>query len=115
MLAFTARRLLTPDGIIEHAVMVVDDGRVLEIVPRAEGRLATGASHVDFGDAVIAPGYVDLHIHGSADLTSWTTAPKPYLRLSAFWRGTRHELFSDYCDCSNGEHVAGAGTAGGCD
>ncbi|MFZ0480834.1 MAG: N-acetylglucosamine-6-phosphate deacetylase [Terriglobales bacterium] len=65
MLAFTARRLLTPDGIIEHAVMVVDDGRVLEIVPRAEGRLATGASHVDFGDAVIAPGYVDLHIHGS--------------------------------------------------
>jgi N-acetylglucosamine-6-phosphate deacetylase len=65
MLAFTARRLLTPDEIIDHAVMVVDDGRVLEIASRADGQLPAHAAHFDFGDAVIVPGYVDLHIHGS--------------------------------------------------
>lgn len=65
MLAFTARRLLTPDEIIDHAVMVVDEGRVLEVASRVNEQLPTGAAHVDFGDGVIAPGYVDLHIHGS--------------------------------------------------
>ncbi|MGA9528019.1 MAG: N-acetylglucosamine-6-phosphate deacetylase [Terriglobales bacterium] len=65
MLAFTAGRLLTPNEIIDHAAMVVDEGRVLEIASRGDGQLPARATHVDFGDAVIAPGYVDLHIHGS--------------------------------------------------
>ncbi|MFZ1916962.1 MAG: N-acetylglucosamine-6-phosphate deacetylase [Terriglobales bacterium] len=66
MQAFTARRLLTPTGLIEHALMIVDEGRVREIVARGDRQLPAGAAHCDFGDGVIVPGYVDLHIHGNA-------------------------------------------------
>jgi N-acetylglucosamine-6-phosphate deacetylase len=66
MLAFTAGKLLTPTEAVEHALVLVEQGRVVEISPRASRQLPAGVSLIDFGDAVMAPGYVDLHIHGSA-------------------------------------------------
>jgi N-acetylglucosamine-6-phosphate deacetylase len=66
MLAFTAGRLLTPTEAVEHPLMLVDEGRVLEISARSSRQLPAGVSVFDFGDGVMAPGYIDLHIHGSA-------------------------------------------------
>src|ERR1017187_3721691 len=66
MLAFTAGRLLTPTDAVEHPLMLVEQGRVLEISARSGRQAPAGISVSDFGDGVIAPGYVDLHIHGSA-------------------------------------------------
>ncbi len=66
MLAFTAERLLTPTHAVEHPVVMVEQGRVLEISARRERPVPAGVSTTDFADGVIAPGYIDLHIHGSA-------------------------------------------------
>jgi N-acetylglucosamine-6-phosphate deacetylase len=66
MLAFAARQLLTPSDAVEHALLLVDDGRVLEISSKSSRRLPAGVSLFDLGDGIIAPGYIDLHIHGSA-------------------------------------------------
>ncbi|HKN70942.1 MAG TPA: N-acetylglucosamine-6-phosphate deacetylase [Terriglobales bacterium] len=66
MLAFTAGRLLTPTDAVEHPLVLVDQGRVLEISARSGRQTPAGISVSDFGDGVMAPGYVDLHIHGSA-------------------------------------------------
>src|ERR1700722_12550691 len=66
MLAFTAAKLLTPTEIVEHPVMLVEDGRVLKISARDGSEIPTGTTVLDFGEKWIAPGYVDIHIHGSA-------------------------------------------------
>jgi len=66
MLALTAGKLLTPTGAVEHPLVLIDEGRVLEISSRSSRQLPAGVSVSDFGDGVMAPGYVDLHIHGSA-------------------------------------------------
>jgi N-acetylglucosamine-6-phosphate deacetylase len=66
MLAFTAGRLLTPTVVVEHPLVLVEEGRILEISPRSNRQVPAGVSVSDFGDRVMAPGYVDLHIHGSA-------------------------------------------------
>ncbi len=66
MLAFTAGRLLTPTDAVEHPLVLVEQGRVLEISARSGRQAPAGISVSDLGDGVIAPGYVDLHIHGSA-------------------------------------------------
>jgi N-acetylglucosamine-6-phosphate deacetylase len=66
MLAFTAGRLFTPTDSIEHPVMLVEHGRVVDISARNRRQVPAGVSVSDFSDSVIAPGYVDLHIHGSA-------------------------------------------------
>src|ERR1700687_989770 len=66
MLALTAGRLLTPTDAVEHPLVLVEQGRVLEISARSSRQVPAGVSTSDFGHSVIAPGYVDLHIHGSA-------------------------------------------------
>lgn len=66
MLAFTAPRLITPTETVENPVVLVEDGKILEIVPRAARAVPAGVTAFDFSDSILAPGYVDLHIHGSA-------------------------------------------------
>ena len=66
MLAFAARRLLTPTDNIDQPLMLVEQGRVLELSPRSSREIPPGVSLYDFGDDTIIPGYIDLHIHGSA-------------------------------------------------
>ncbi len=66
MLAFTAGRLLTPTGAIAQPLLLVEQGRIHDISTRNERPGLAGVSITDFGDGVLAPGYVDLHIHGSA-------------------------------------------------
>ena len=66
MLAFTANRLMTPTETVEHPLLLVEDGRIVEVAARAERAVPAGVTILDLGDCVIAPGYIDLHIHGSA-------------------------------------------------
>ncbi len=66
MLAFAAARLLTPTDSVEHPLVLVDEGRVFEIQTQSSRQISAAISISDFGDSIIAPGYVDLHIHGSA-------------------------------------------------
>ena len=66
MLAFTAARLLTPTDTLEHPLVLVEPGRIVEISRRNSRPAPTGVAVFDFDDSIIAPGYVDLHLHGSA-------------------------------------------------
>jgi N-acetylglucosamine-6-phosphate deacetylase len=62
---FTAARLYTPVEEIEKALLVVEEGRIVDLSSRKQNETGTGTV-VDFGDAVIAPGFFDIHIHGGA-------------------------------------------------
>jgi N-acetylglucosamine-6-phosphate deacetylase len=66
MLAITAKRLITPTESIERAVVLVDDGRIVRFGAHDAVETPRGAERRDFPDGVIAPGFVDLHIHGGA-------------------------------------------------
>src|SRR5271165_3200842 len=68
MLAVTANRLLTPSDVVEYPLLLIDGGRILEMTTPAARSLPAGVATLDLGDAVIAPGYIDLHIHGGAGL-----------------------------------------------
>jgi N-acetylglucosamine-6-phosphate deacetylase len=66
--AFIARRLFTPAQEIEHPVLVIEDGRIAELSSRTGTTAYISARLVDFGDATIVPGFLDIHIHGGAGL-----------------------------------------------
>lgn len=66
MLAFISQRLITPTETVENPVVLVEDGRILEIAARTARAVPAGVTAFDFSGSTLAPGYVDLHIHGSA-------------------------------------------------
>lgn len=65
-IAYTSRALHTPTITLDHAVVVVEDGEIAKLGTRNSVELPPGAAVHDFGDCIIAPGFVDIHIHGSA-------------------------------------------------
>lgn len=82
--AFTASRLYTPEQEIVNPLLVVEDGLISEVSTRSEKEISRNISLVDFGDAVLAPGFVDIHIHGGAGLDAMRALPSELPRLGKF-------------------------------
>ena len=61
-----ARKLFTPLEAIDDAVLMVEDGIISSVGDRSRVRIPPDARVLDFGDAVLAPGLIDIHIHGGA-------------------------------------------------
>ncbi len=61
-----ARQLLTPLQRIDDAALLIEDGIISTLGPRAAVTVPANARVVDFGDTVLAPGLIDLHVHGCA-------------------------------------------------
>jgi N-acetylglucosamine-6-phosphate deacetylase len=64
MIALTARQLYTPLRSIVGPLVLVEDGRIAEISSRKAREVPARARLMDYGDATLAPGFVDIHIHG---------------------------------------------------
>jgi N-acetylglucosamine-6-phosphate deacetylase len=61
----TAARMVTPIEWIEAPIVVVEDGQIIAL--RSRGDAETPAGHVlNFPDLLLAPGFIDIHIHGGA-------------------------------------------------
>ena len=66
MIAITASTLFTPLERIEQPLLLMDDGSIVEVTSRAAREAPTNIRLVDFADGILAPGFIDLHIHGGA-------------------------------------------------
>ena len=63
---FTAERLWDGQRLIQQPVVSVEDGRIASIESRAAAQTPAGMDIRDFGTALLAPGFFDVHIHGAA-------------------------------------------------
>ena len=61
-----ARQLFTPAHVIEDAAVSVQDGVITFVGMREALPTPPNARVVDFGDGILAPGLIDIHIHGGA-------------------------------------------------
>jgi N-acetylglucosamine-6-phosphate deacetylase len=66
MIAITAALLFTPVEEILRPLLLLEDGRVHEISSLESKELPKHARLLDFGDAILSPGLVDIHNHGAA-------------------------------------------------
>jgi len=65
MLAITARALFTPLEKIEQPLVLVDEQKIVRISSQSSAEIPAGARHIDFEDSFLAPGLIDLHVHGA--------------------------------------------------
>jgi N-acetylglucosamine-6-phosphate deacetylase len=77
MIAITAATLFTPLERIEPPLLLVEDGSIVEVTSRARRELPGNCSTVDFGDGILAPGFIDIHIHGGAGHDVMETGADP--------------------------------------
>src|ERR1041385_7375421 len=61
----TASRLITPIEWIESPIVVVEDGHITALRSRSDAEISAGRL-LDFPNLILAPGFIDIHIHGGA-------------------------------------------------
>jgi N-acetylglucosamine-6-phosphate deacetylase len=86
MIAITAATLFTPLERIEQPMLLVEDGSIVEVTSRTSRELPGNGRCVDFRGAILAPGFIDIHIHGGAGhdvMESGAGALPPVERLLA--------------------------------
>ncbi len=64
MLALTADRVIAPGQEILNPLVLIEDGRIVEIACSASRSVPAGVRHADLPGTILAPGFVDIHIHG---------------------------------------------------
>jgi N-acetylglucosamine-6-phosphate deacetylase len=62
----TAAHLLTPTEWVESPIVVIDDRRITAMGSRDAIEIPAGARSVDLPDLILAPGFIDIHVHGGA-------------------------------------------------
>lgn len=67
---FTNARLIFPDGIRDELEVVVEEGKIAAIRPpmpslRRTGERVRGKEVIDLNGNYLAPGFIDLHVHGA--------------------------------------------------
>jgi N-acetylglucosamine-6-phosphate deacetylase len=65
-LVISAGLVITPQESLKDAVVVAEGGVVSAVGRRGEFELPSDAERFDFPHAVLAPGLVDVHVHGGA-------------------------------------------------
>jgi N-acetylglucosamine-6-phosphate deacetylase len=87
---FTAQKLWDGSRLLDHPVVIVEDGRIVSIESRAEGALPAGAQVIDFPGATLAPAFFDVHIHGAAGHDVMEATPEALDTMGRFLasRGT---------------------------
>ncbi|HET9784102.1 MAG TPA: amidohydrolase family protein, partial [Terriglobales bacterium] len=61
-----ARQLVTPLETVVDAALMLEDGLITAVGRRETVAVPEGTRSDDYGDAVLAPGLVDIHVHGGA-------------------------------------------------
>ena len=81
---FTAARLFTPLEEISNPLLVVEDGQITQLSSRSESEMSQHSVMVDFGDAILVPGFFDIHIHGGGGIDAMRATPDELPRLGEF-------------------------------
>lgn len=79
----TANRLIAPDHIVENPVVIVEDGVITGIAPRASAEIPAG-KQTDFHGCTLAPAFFDVHIHGSVGHDVMEATPEAFGSIGKF-------------------------------
>jgi N-acetylglucosamine-6-phosphate deacetylase len=89
MIALCADRLYTPQEEIKDPLLFIEDGIISAVSSRAQQEVPKNATVIDLArdglaGAILAPGFVDIHIHGGAGVDVMRAAPAELPHLNRF-------------------------------
>ena len=63
-LVFKNARIITPMRIIDNGILIAEDGKISDLGSKDEIEIPKNARVIDVAGKYLAPGFVDIHLHG---------------------------------------------------
>ena len=82
--AITAEKLWDGTNLLDHPVVVVEDGRIDSIGTRAASELPGPVRIFEYPGATLSPAFLDVHIHGSAGHDVMEATPEALTAIGGF-------------------------------
>ena len=79
MLRLRSRRIVCPEG-VRSGELVVADGRIVSVSAPSD----EGDGYLDLGASWLAPGYIDMHVHGGGGAQLNTGDPEEVAKVARF-------------------------------
>jgi N-acetylglucosamine-6-phosphate deacetylase len=86
----TAEKLWNGASLLDHPMIVIEEGRIVSLTTRTSGELPAHARVLDYPGATLAPPFFDVHIHGAAGHDVMEATPQALSAIGRFLasRGT---------------------------
>ncbi|HVF71646.1 MAG TPA: N-acetylglucosamine-6-phosphate deacetylase [Chthoniobacterales bacterium] len=78
---FSNARVVLPDGIRDGLELVVEEGKIADIRP------ATSPPEIDLRGSYLAPGFIDLHVHGALGRDTMEATPEAFRAICEYHAG----------------------------
>jgi N-acetylglucosamine-6-phosphate deacetylase len=88
MIVLSANRLYTPREEIQNPLVFIENGLISEVSSRLQREIPTSAIEIDLtndsADAILAPGFFDIHLHGGAGIDVMRASAADLPQLNKF-------------------------------
>ena len=64
-LVFKNATIITPIIVIDNGVLIIENGKISSIGSEDEVKIPQGIKVIDAIDNYLAPGFIDIHLHGA--------------------------------------------------
>jgi len=82
MKIISAKKINIPDEILHNSIIIIEDGKIHAI--ERDRKFGSDKERLDFGDAFITPGLIDIHIHGSVHADTMDSSFEALNTMSLF-------------------------------
>ena len=77
-------RVVGPRAILEQHCVVIEDGRIKQVTPTSQVLWPDDTQVIDAAGAFVAPGFIDLHVHGGAGRDTMEASVEALAQIAKF-------------------------------
>lgn len=77
-------RVVLVDQVLNHASLLIEDGRISRIFDESVSSLPSADSVLDLKGLLLLPGFIDVHIHGAVGIDTLDASPDDLFKVSEF-------------------------------